>query len=159
MLKYKEISISDSTVKHTGAHTHTHRAFFCSHYYKQETTSPPMIYRVLYNLNTNLSYFSEHTFYCSFPLLLLSGQLLDSSSGSLYLLVPPRDMLFRPRSAERVSSNPSRPDSVTFSEMPSLATLFKTAASGNSLAIQWLGVHTSTSGDTSLILGQGSKIS
>ena len=24
MLKYKEISISDNTVKHTGAHTHTH---------------------------------------------------------------------------------------------------------------------------------------
>ena len=35
---------------------------------------------------------------------------------------------------------------------------FKTKALGNSLAVQWLGLHASTAGDTGFIPGWGTKI-
>ena len=144
-------------VTHTGAHIQSHRAFFSSHFYKEETTSPHDLqgpvqpeYQPLFHLWTHfLLFFSSFARFWSTHRFFLR---------SLHLLVPPCDMLFSPRSAELLPSNPSKPDSVSFSARPTLSTLLKTAAPGNSFAVQWLGLHTSALGDTSVILGRGTKI-
>ena len=139
-------------------HTHNHIEPSSVAIFIRKRQHHPVIYRVLCNLNTNPSSISEHTFYCSFPLLPLSGQHIGSSSGLCTYWSLPVTCYSPPRSAELLPSNPSRPDSGSFSVRPTLSTLLKTAAPGNSFAVQWLGLHTSALGDTSVILGRGTKI-